>query len=176
METLNQVPVLTQQWDLGYEITMIVTVIITAVAGIFFLGALGTALLSRGNRGLGPGLVALVIFAIAGLVGAWNAWPFSGAYHRYEPMGGTVASVSSRLIASGTQNGGSTQKFVFTFAGGTSPALGCNDTRCSAVKVGDKVMMMCELTYQWNAPSQGYDCNWGYDEQPARDGNPASIF
>ena len=75
-----------------------------------------------------------------------------------------VASISSRLIASDTQNGGSTQKFVLTFTGGQ--ALGCNDTRCSAVKVGDKVTLMCERTYQWNAPSPGWDCNWGRDQRP----------
>lgn len=181
METLQQVPVLTQQWDLGYEIGMVITVILTAAALLSSVGGLVTALITKGNRGVGNMLVSFIVFLVAGLIGTIVAWPFSGQYHRYQPLGGTVASISSRLIASGTQNGGSTQKFVLTFAGGTSadgsrPALGCNDTRCSAVKVGDKVMLMCERSYQWNAPTQGWDCNWGYDEQPARGGSPASIF
>lgn len=181
METLQQVPVLTQQWDLGYEIGMIITIILTAGSALFAVGAFITAMITRGNRGVGPGLIAVIVMLVAGFIGTIVAWPFSGQYHRYQPLGGTVASISSRLIASGTNGGGSTQKFVFTFAGGTNadgsrPALGCNDTRCSAVHVGDKVMLMCERSYQWNAPTQGWDCNWGYDEQPARNGNPASVF
>lgn len=105
-----------------------------------------------------------VVFLAAGILGTWNAWPFSGQYHRYQPLGGTVTSIGSRLIASDTQGGGSTQKFVLTFSNGE--ALGCNDTRCSAVRVGDKVTLMCERAYQWNAPSPGWDCNWGRDQQP----------
>lgn len=160
-----------QQWDTGYLIGMVITVAVTAGAGLTVIGAFITALVTRGDRGAGALVVAATVMIIAGGIGTWIAWPFSGQYHRYQPLGGTVASISSRLIASGTNGGGSTQKFVLTFAGGTDasgdrPALGCNDTRCSAVRVGDKVTLMCERSYQLNAPTQGWDCNWGEDVRP----------
>lgn len=152
-----------QQWDTGYMITMIVTILITGTAVLTVVGSFITALVTQGSRGVGVLLVSAVVVLVAGAAGTWNAWPFDGQYHRYQPLGGTVASISSRLIASGTSGGGSTQKFVLTFTDGS--ALGCNDTRCSAVKTGDKVTLMCERAYQWNAPSPGWDCNWGRDQQ-----------
>jgi hypothetical protein len=152
-----------QQWDTGYLIGMAITIIFTAGAFLAVIGAAITALVTRGGRGVPTMIVAATVMVIAGIVGTVVAWPFSGQYHRYQPLGGTVASVSSRLIASDTTNGGSTQKFVLTFTDGS--ALGCNDTRCSAVKAGDNVELMCERAYQWNAPSPGWDCNWGIDRE-----------
>jgi hypothetical protein len=153
-----------QQWDTGYLIWMIITILITGAAFLTAVGSFIAALLTRGRSGVGVLLVSVIIFGIAGLIGTYVAWPFDGQYHRCQPLGGTVASISSRLIASDKQNGGSTQKFVLTFTGGQ--ALGCNDTRCSAVQAGDKVTLMCERAYQWNAPSPGWDCNWGRDQRP----------
>jgi hypothetical protein len=155
---------MTQQWDVGYLIAMIITIIATAGAALAVIGGFITALVTRGSRGVGVMLAAAVVMIVAGGIGTWIAWPFDGQYHRYQPLGGTVASIGSRLIASGTKNGGSTQKFVFTFTNGQ--ALGCNDTRCSAVRPGDNVTLMCERAYQWNAPSPGWDCNWGTDHRP----------
>jgi hypothetical protein len=155
---------MTQQWDTGYLIGMIITIVITAGAFLTVVGAGVTTLNTRGYRGVPTMIFAAIVVILAGGIGTWISWPWSGQYHRYQPLGGTVASVSSRLIASGTQGGGSTQKFVLTFASGL--ALGCNDTRCSAVKAGDKVTLMCERAYQWNAPSPGWDCNWGRDQEP----------
>lgn len=153
-----------QQWDMSYLIWMIVTVIVAGGALLTVFGAFIVSLVTRGDRGVGPLLISAIVFLIAGAVGTWNAWPFDGQYHRYQPISGQVASISSRLIASGTNGGGSTQKFVFTFTDGN--AIGCNDTRCSAVAVGDHVTLMCERVYQWNAPNQGWDCNWGIDKRP----------
>lgn len=155
---------LSQQWDTGWEIGMYVLVIVTAGALAASVGGLIVALVTRADAGLGTMLVGACAALVAGIILVIVAWPFSGQYHRYQPLGGTVAKVGSRLIASGTSGGGSTQKFVLTFKGGLS--LGCNDTRCSNVDVGDQVTLMCERAYQLNAPSPGWDCNWGQDVKP----------
>lgn len=155
---------MTAQWDTGYLIGMVITIIVTAGGLIAAIAAFITALITKGERGVGVLVSGAIVFVIAGIVGTVIAWPFDGQYHRYVPMGGTVTQVSSRLIASDTSGGGSTQKFVLTFSDGT--ALGCNDTRCSQVGKGDVVKLLCERSYQFNAPSPGYDCNWGQDRKP----------
>jgi hypothetical protein len=155
-----------QQWDTGYLIGM-------AAAGFFVIAGLacfitgGIRFFTTDDTYSASGLVAVIggFVAVGAFIGlAFAAWPLDGQYHRYQPLGGTVVKVGSRLIASGTSGGGSTQKFVLTFKGGQS--LGCNDTRCSNVDVGDQVTLMCERAYQFNAPSPGWDCNWGQDRKP----------
>lgn len=83
-------------------------------------------------------------------------FPFGYAYNHYVPVSGTVTQVNSRFIASG--NGGSTQYWAIWF--GNMPYK-CDDTRCGGLHAGSKVTLLCEKEFQFNAPQQGYICNWG---------------
>jgi hypothetical protein len=158
-----------QQWDTGYMIGMIVTIVLTVVFGIIAIVA-GVRWLRQDSEQRDNGysglvaVVAAVIFLIAGAVGTWVSFPWSGQYHRYQPQAGVVAKVGSRFLASDQTNGGTTQKFVVTFKDGRS--FGCLDTRCSNVAVGDDLTLMCERAFQFNAPYPGWDCNWGIDRKP----------
>lgn len=155
-----------QQWDTGYLIGL-------SVAGLFAVAGLVTLILAAvrffttdDNYSMSGmvALIAAVVTVIAVGIGAFAAWPLDGQYHRYQPLGGTVVKVGSRFIASDKDGGGSTQKYVLTFKDGQ--ALGCLDTRCANVEAGDQVTLMCERVYQFNAPSPGWDCNWGQDVKP----------
>jgi hypothetical protein len=157
-----------QQWDTGYLIGMAATITITVVAAV--VAIIATIVYIRSDdRGDGySGLVAVVaavVFLIAGGVGTFVSFPWSGQYHRYQPQAGVVAKVGSRFLASDTSGGGTTQKFVVTFKDGRS--FGCLDTRCSNVAVGDDLTLMCERAFQFNAPYPGWDCNWGIDRKPS---------
>jgi hypothetical protein len=159
---------LTAQWDLGYVIGLAVCIVIAAVAVI--LGLLGwyKAAHSSGYSGDGWAITALasafVLLVVTG-IGLFIATPFSGQYHRFVPKTGTVAQVGSRIVSSGSGNSTSVnQKFVVTLKDGES--YGCLDTRCANVAPGDNLTLMCERVFQFNAPNEGWDCNWGVDVKP----------
>lgn len=96
--------------------------------------------------------VMLIIFVFA----AWPVLP--GQYNSYTPFSGTVKENTSRFIASDTQGGGTNQRFLITLTNGQH--LGCDDTRCSGLKEGDDVTLLCEKVFQWNA-TEGWACNFG---------------
>lgn len=156
------------QWDTGW---MIWVIILAIIAGLAWSAAIGSGIywLARGRKVSydslsGPVFLGAVVIAlIIGAIGTVVAFPFSGQYHRYVPEAGTVAKVGSRFIASGTSGGGTDQKYVVTFADGRS--YGCLDTRCANVAVGDSLTLLCKRVFQFNAPSEGWDCNWGSDRK-----------
>lgn len=109
-------------------------------------------------------------FAEGGLIGG-GSWvlflglftlmafpPLPGQYNTYVPKSGIVAKVGTRFIASDTSGGGSTEKFAVQLTNGQ--VYGCNDTRCSVLKPGQPVTLLCERVFQWNS-SEGWDCNFG---------------
>lgn len=98
---------------------------------------------------------ALGALIISGGILAWNSFPFNMSYHYYRPVSGTVSSINSRQISSGHA---SETKYVITFKGSNLP-YGCTDTRCAAVKVGDKLQLKCKRVWQY-ASVPGYDCNY----------------
>jgi hypothetical protein len=152
------------QWDTGYLITLGVCIVV----GVAAVGAAGVgfwrARWHDSDLGVPAVLIGVIVLAICLGVGLYTATPFSGQYHRFQPLGGVVTKVGPRFLASDTQGGGSTQKYVLTFRSGLS--IGCLDTRCANVEPGDDVTLMCERVFQFNAPSQGWDCNWGIDRKP----------
>lgn len=83
-------------------------------------------------------------------------WPFSAEYHQWRPVAGQVAAVQSRLIGDG--GGGTTQKFVVRLKDDGSE-YACEDTRCSLVKVGDRVDLSCKRAWQYTG-TDGWDCNY----------------
>jgi hypothetical protein len=156
------------QWDTGWLIWMAILIALAAICWGTVIGS-GILYITKGRKSdssvSGVTLVAALVAAlVAGAVGTWVALPFSGQYHRYVPESGTVAAVGSRFLASDTSGGGSTQKFVVTFKDGRS--FGCLDTRCANITKGDKLTLLCERQFQFNAPNEGWDCNWGIDRKP----------
>jgi hypothetical protein len=168
------------QWDIGWLIGTIILAVLAGTCWITFtVAGIRWRRENDNDRTWGiAGLITVVagIFAVllsGGFI--WQSLPWSGQYHRFQPMGGTVTAIGSRFLASDTSGGGSTQKYVLTFANGAQGqglggasgplSLGCLDTRCANVHVGDQVTLMCERVFQFNAPNEGWDCNWGRDNQ-----------
>lgn len=111
-----------------------------------------------------PGLfrvlaVACVVGAVLAVAGTWwGMYPWTAAYHAYQPVSGTVATIDSRIVSAG-DDGGSEQKYVVTFAGNPQP-YGVIDTRAAAVRPGDHLEIACVRRWQ-QAGTDGYDCMFG---------------
>ena len=91
-----------------------------------------------------------------GLIVVLVVWfPFSSSYNRYTPISGTVQSVSSRFLSDGSNS--VNQRFAVQINGHT---YGCDDTRCSLIRQGSEVTLLCEKEFQFNG-TPGYACNWG---------------
>jgi hypothetical protein len=114
----------------------------------------GSQMSRKWAYGIG-GAVALVM-ALIFVFATWPFWP--GQYNSYKPFSGVVRQTGSRFIASDTQGGGSNQRFMLQLTSGV--VVGCDDTRCSALHPGDKVTVLCERSWQWNA-NAGWVCNFG---------------
>lgn len=99
------------------------------------------------------GLLAALLAVVT--VTAFTYWPFDAEYHRWHTTTGTVTTVSSRLLASDTKDGGTTQRFVVDLAGVGERS--CDDTRCSMLKAGDVLTLSCKRAWQY-AGTHGYDC------------------
>ena len=103
--------------------------------------------------------ISSVLAAIMLLIFVVAAWPvLPGEYNSFTPFSGIVKETSSRFLASDTQGGGSNQRFLVEFTNGQH--VGCDDTRCSGLKSGDPVTLLCEKVFQWNA-TEGWACNFG---------------
>ena len=144
-----------QQWDPTYVIWMIVFIVVCGAAWLTFIVAGAVAIRTRGNRGWGTLIGALCVAIIGGAIGTLIAFPFSGQYHRFKPVSGTVTAVGSRFLGDGS--GGTNQKFVVTIDG---QPWAVNDTRASQLVKGDRVLIYCERAWQWQG-TPGWDCNWG---------------
>jgi hypothetical protein len=136
------------------------------VAGLIVLAAIGLILGSLiyaarerdwfpALTGGGVGIAAIIVTLV---VTGFLMWPWSAEYHEWQTESGTIAAVNSRLLASGTQGGGSTQRFVVEFAG-SGDQFSCDDTRCSLLKPGDYLTLSCKRAYQYTG-TPGYDCNY----------------
>lgn len=135
-------------------------VLIGTIVGLVFMGigvivAIANALV-RMWWGVAAALVCGALFAGACLFFAW--FPFGYDYNHYVPKSGTVTAVSTRILSDG--NGGINQREVVYING---QPYGCDDSRCAppGLHRGIQVTLMCEKEFQFNAPSQGYACNWG---------------
>jgi hypothetical protein len=91
---------------------------------------------------------------------AFALYPYKAEYHAWHVHAGTVAHISSRLLATGSgDNTGTSQKFVVQFTG-SQQQYGIDDTRAALVKPGDHLRLTCIRTHQWGAGVDGYDCRW----------------
>lgn len=153
------------QTDTSYLIGLIIMAIVTGLflaGGLIWWGWDGAGTMKHPRRGLsflqGAGFTLAGWIVCWGLF-AWAAWPpLPGAYNSYQPVTGTVKQVSSRFIAGEASGSGSTQKFAVQLTSGQT--YGCNDTRCSVLKPGQDVTLLCEKVFQFNA-AEGWDCNFG---------------
>lgn len=145
-------------WSLGTLIWLpLATLMVAAcLAGI-------PAVLRWGGRNeidRGPSIFAAALSAVAAfliLIGtAFGMWPFKAEYHQWRETTGKVRAVSSRIIPAGERS--MQQRFVVEYTDGRQRA--CDDTRCTLVRPGDELTLMCKRAYQWGA-SPGWDCNWG---------------
>jgi hypothetical protein len=93
--------------------------------------------------------------AVVAVVFVLSWFPFSGEYHQWTQLRGTVAQSSSRLV--GADNSTS-QRFVVAFKGNQGQ-FSCDDTRCSLVHPGDVLTLSCKRSWQYVGTS-GYDCNY----------------
>jgi hypothetical protein len=143
---------LTAQLDTGITIaTWIACVFILIGGGV----AIGFAILKE-VWGVLATIVCTALIAGITLFFAW--FPFGYDYNHYVPKSGTVTAVASRILSDG--NGGISQREVVYING---QPYGCDDSRCAppGMHKGVKVTLMCEKEFQFNAPSQGFACNWG---------------
>lgn len=111
------------------------------------------------------GGIAAVLGGILGIVAVFVSLPWSTQYHVYRPVTGTVGAVQPRFQGDG--GGGTDQNFVVQVR---NRAYLCTDSRCAAVRPGDRILMYCRRSFQFNTSDEGYVCNWGYDRPP----NPGS--
>jgi hypothetical protein len=143
------------QWTIG----VLVGVPLLIVFMLVCLGIIGYSLFSWRSSVLTAGITFLVL--IGGLIGALVAyWPLKAEYHQYRSVSGTVAKISSRLIANDNgDRGGTSQKFVVVLTSGPQP-YGVNDTRAALIKPGDTIHLKCKRTYEYGSDNAGYDCKW----------------
>lgn len=97
--------------------------------------------------------VTIVLVAL-GTVAAM--WPLKAEYHRWEPKTGTVTEINRRLISDGDRS--MNERIVVRYGDGQE--YGCDDTRCSLLKRGDALTLMCKREYQWTG-TPDWSCNFG---------------
>lgn len=154
------------QWNLGDMIWFWLAAVVILVTFIVFIPALIVFIKAEmdsdsdrswtaGSFAVGSVLVGVIVVAISLFV-FWP--PFQTQYYKYVPVSGIVQNTpSSRFIASDTQGGGSSQRYLVTING---QQYGCDDTRCSGLAKGQAVTLMCERLWESNG-TPGFVCNWG---------------
>lgn len=108
------------------------------------------------DEGPGFGIGALIVTAVIFTAGAVAYYPFSGDFHKYYTVSGTVAEKpASRILPSGESV---SQRFVIRFKE-SGELFGVDDTRASTVKAGDKVTLRCKREFEFNSVP-GWGCKW----------------
>jgi hypothetical protein len=149
------------QWNIGWLIGMYILIFLQLIGVVVFAGAIGGYLIGdknnpdRGSITVPAAFISGTWIIIVGIIGTVVAFPFSGAYHRYVPISGTISqTVQSRFLSDGS---GSTQNYLVVI---NNRQYRCDDTRCAGLVKGTKLTLMCEKSFQFNATS-GWVCNWG---------------
>lgn len=144
-----------------------IILLVLAVATLFF-----TAVTIKGDsedRREGPKWILGCLVAIVAVIGAtiYGMWPLSHEYHYWIPKAGTVNSLDSRLVPSGSDGTSIETKFVVSFVEDpTRQQYGVLDTRAAGLKVGDRLTITCKREWQFSG-TDGYDCNF-VDYTPAK--------
>ena len=155
---------LTAQWNLGDEAWFWISVPLMGLLLLVFLPALVLWLKAMVTQDTayegtisGPvALIAGIVLVIVGGVSALVFWPFQTQYMQYKQVSGIVQQApSSRFLSDGS--GGTSQNYLVVIRG---QDYRCDDTRCSQLRKGEAVTLMCERQWQANG-TPGYVCNWG---------------
>jgi hypothetical protein len=95
-------------------------------------------------------VVAALVLIIAPLFGYY---PYSGDYHRLQPVSGVVRTIDTRSQLS--------QDSVITYDAGL--VVRCDDSRCATVKPGQSLRLLCTKEHQFGSPqaADGWGCRWG---------------
>lgn len=149
-------------WSLGVLIGLpVATLAVALLVGVIVYGARFANRSSwsgwSDRRLLLTWTPALLAMLLIGLTAAY--YPWSGEYHQYRNVSGTVASIDSRLLKDAET------KFVVRFDG-SSMQFGCDDTRCAQVKEGDSLTLSCKRAWQYTG-TDGYDCRFVSTEAAA---------
>lgn len=94
-----------------------------------------------------------LVFVIALILTLILEWPLNPAYHKWEPTSGKVVSVAYQV--QGDSNS-VYRDFTLTLEGKQN-VYTCGDSRCSIVKAGDHVDLMC-VKQNIYASTDTYDC------------------
>lgn len=149
------------RWSLGVLVGLpvagVVTLILLGLAALLLYVWRSTEPGGWSDRGLFAGGFFTCLALALGVVIATGLlmWPWHAEYHRWTTVTGEVRTVSSRFLASDTQGGGSTQRFVVDLAGVGQRS--CDDTRCSLVKPGDRLTLSCKREWQYTG-TPGWSC------------------
>lgn len=133
-------------WSLGILIGIPACILL-----ILIIMAFVAFCLFEGEDGIAFGGVVALIVALG--VMAFAFYPYSGEYHQWRGVSGTVESIDKRLIKDGD---GMTERFVAQIDGAE---YGCDDTRCAGVKVGDELTLSCKREWQYTG-TDGYGCKY----------------
>jgi hypothetical protein len=138
-------------WSLGVLIGLpIFILLLVALLGFGVVAAIA------GEAGLAAGSIGSAVVLAVVLLSPLGYYPYATEYHKWQPVSGTVTAVSNRLISDGDK--GMNQRFVVKLQG-EDLYYGCDDTRCSTIKVGDTVHLSCKREWQYASVS-GYGCRW----------------
>lgn len=141
----------------GYEIALWAGIGFTIL--FLLVGSLVGAVLAENRWALGllwgPAVAGCFAIIYAAMF-TWGAYPpLNSAYHTYVPTTIQVASTSSRLLGDGNST---TQYFAIQDKEGNT--YRCDDTRCSVLKPGQFVTLMCVKEFETNG-TPGESCNFG---------------
>lgn len=144
-------------WDQGLILALWIFGLIAVLSVILGVSGLVSAIRHNGEGWGAPAMIAslgLIAVSALAMVLAW--FPFGAQYNRYVPVSGRVTNISSRFISDGSNS--VNQRFVVTFANGLQRS--CDDSRCALVKPGGTLTVTCERDFQFNAPAEGWNCNF----------------
>lgn len=126
------------------------------------LGIIAVARIRKADDAVLPisGAVGSFIL-VACLFGGYivGMYPDDFVHHHFTRYTGTVAQISSRFVASGSDGGGPDQKFVVAFVEAPTEQYGVIDTRAALVKPGQQLTIDCVKQWQ-QAGTEGQDCQF----------------
>lgn len=130
-------------------------VIATPIAALLIILSTAVAALAIAKHWYNAILAGVGCLLVLGAITLWAMWPLKMTYHEYRPVSGIVQSTSSRFLSDG--QGNVNQRIAVVIGG---QVYGCDDTRCSLLKKGDPVTLLCKSEYEQNG-TPGDVCNFG---------------
>lgn len=135
--------------SMGFIISLIFFVIISLVMLVITL-----VCALNDDKDIAIGVTAVWWFFVLPIA-LFGFFPYDMQYHSYRPVDGKVVKMDKRLMG-GSDN--LAEKYAVQLEG--SPQIyGCEDTRCSVLKPGDTLSLMCIREWEY-AGVDGYNCKY----------------